>query len=336
MKGLVPQLDFSLAQDVRGVYTEFWPAPGHSNARLTDDDLNRRELPGGGRFGPESAYCNSSRPARGATFGSLPASLTSPMPLPEIPVDRLSFAAYRLPGEDGQRRQPSAFLSLAHWFEAEKFRAFAPEVFDQVILCPSGKEARKLTRKNATLWRSDWRAVRLRALACGMVYAARSDPDAQRWSGSPQEIAALLAPLNFPERFALGAAVEFVRLRDAPRVAFLGASAAPNDVVGKKVNLVHKRSERAWRLTHWQGRHGSWKIHDWALQQYVPIDYLGHEGGRLTPADTSALARATNQVAVFERRQGRTMDAVLRSLRQAKAHVDLELYSAGLASELPS
>jgi hypothetical protein len=109
------------------------------------------------------------------------------MPLPEIPVDRLSFAAYRLPGEDGQRRQPSAFLSLAHWFEAEKFRAFAPEVFDQVILCPSGKEARKLARKNATLWRSDWRAVRLRALACGMVFAARSDPDAQRWSGSPQE-----------------------------------------------------------------------------------------------------------------------------------------------------
>ncbi len=30
------------------------------------------------------------------------------MPLPEIPVDRLSFAAYRLPGEDGQRRRPSA------------------------------------------------------------------------------------------------------------------------------------------------------------------------------------------------------------------------------------
>lgn len=44
MKGLVPQLDFSLAQDVRGVYTELWPAPGHSNARLTDDDhLNRRD-----------------------------------------------------------------------------------------------------------------------------------------------------------------------------------------------------------------------------------------------------------------------------------------------------
>ena len=88
MKGLVPQLDFSLAQDVRGVYTELWPAPGHSNARLTDDHLNRR--------------------------------------------DCLAAAALGL------------------------------------------------NRPIAT-------AAGLRALACGMVFAARSDPDAQRWSGSPQE-----------------------------------------------------------------------------------------------------------------------------------------------------
>lgn len=258
------------------------------------------------------------------------------MPLPEIPVDQLSFAAYRLAGEDGRRQQPCAFLSLAHWFEAEKFRAFARDLFDEVMLCPSGKEARKLAKKNPNLWRGDWRAVRLRALACGMVYAARSDPDAQRWSGSAEDVAALLAPLHLPERFALGAAMEFVHLRDAPRVAFLGGSAAPNDVVGKKVNVVHKRAERAWRLAHWQGRHSSWRIHDWALQQYIPIEYLGDEGSRLTPANACALASATDQLTVFERRHGRTMDAVIRALRQAKTHVDLELYSAGSANELPA
>ena len=54
-----------------------------------------------------------------------------------IPIENLSFAAYRLPMSEGEYGAPAAFISLAQWFEAEKFRPFHRELFDQVMLAPT-------------------------------------------------------------------------------------------------------------------------------------------------------------------------------------------------------
>ncbi len=242
-----------------------------------------------------------------------------------IPVDQLSFSAYRLPAAGG-RHEPAAFLSLAHWFEAEKFRAFQPELFAQIMLCPTVKEARKLADRNRQHWRGDWLGVRLRALACGLVYASAADPDKQRWLGQPEQIARELATLGFPERFTLGVAMEYCRIRNAPVMAFFGAAAAPHDVVGRRINLVHKKNERAWRLLHWQGRHGCWKVHDWCVSQYIPIVYAGAHDERVTDSAVTKLRGLCQTAIVFEARGGKAMDSTLRVMRAHKLPIELDLY----------
>ena len=47
---------------------------------------------------------------------------------------------------DTSRDQRAAFTSLGHWFEAEKFRAFQPDLFQAVMMSPTVKEARPLAR----------------------------------------------------------------------------------------------------------------------------------------------------------------------------------------------
>jgi hypothetical protein len=251
----------------------------------------------------------------------------------EIPIDQLSFSAYRLPVYNTYC-SPSAFISLAHWFEAEKFRSFHRELFDEVMLCPSVKEARKLSSANRHHWRGDWLGVRLRALACGMVYACRSDLSSTRWHGTPEQVARILVPLEFPDRFTLGAAREFDRLRVAPAIGFLGANSAPHDVVGRRVNIVHKKAERAWLLFHWQGRHGCWRVHDWAVSQHIPVIYGGSDDARINAKGIDEFRAQSQQVVVFEERGGKKMDATIRALRTAKVPIELDLYKADATSQI--
>ncbi len=252
----------------------------------------------------------------------------------EIPIENLSFSAYRPAHRDGTHGAPAIFLSLAHWFEAERFRAFAPELFVQVMHCPSIKEARKFAKRNQNHTRGDWMAVRARALACGMVYASWADADHPRWQADAASLAAQLAPLGIPERIVAEAAAEFVRIRQTPRIVFLGAGASTPEAVGKRVNQVHRKASGAWQLSCWQGRHGSWQIHDWALQQFVPIRYLGKEDDRLSQAHLSALAQQVDQAVVFEARGGKRMDTIIRTLKGLKVPVELDLYKDEVA--LPS
>lgn len=245
-----------------------------------------------------------------------------------IPIDQLSFSAYRLPlGRPGAAyASPCAFLSLAHWFEAEKFRAFHRDLFDQVMLYPTAREARRFAKAHQAHWRGDWLGVRARALACGMVYVARADGMTRRWRGTAEEVANELAPLELPPRFVLAACTEFIRLRDAGRFVFLGGDAAPPDIVGRRVNLVHKRVERAWTLAYWTGRHGCWRVHDWAVAQFVPIVYVGVDRDRLGQAGVEQLRAGGVSAVIFERRKGKAMDSVIRALRAAKVPVEPDLY----------
>lgn len=244
----------------------------------------------------------------------------------EIPIERLSFNAYRVPVKEGPRGSTVSFMSLVHFYEAERFRAFAPDLFQQVLHSPSIKEARKFAKRHVSHTRGDWMAVRARALACGLVYASWADADNPRWHCDAGELENHLAALDLPPRILAEAAVEFTRLRATPRIAFLGAANSTPDAVGKRVNQVHRKAAGAWHLVHWQGRHSSWQIHDWALQQYIPIRYLGSDDDRLSGSMLQSLARQISQSVVFETKGGKRMDPVIRSLRALKVPVELDLY----------
>ncbi len=258
----------------------------------------------------------------------------------DIPIEQLAFSAYRLPPAtpEGHRSAPTVYLSLNHWFEAEKFRAYEPELFREALMQPSIKEVRKLAKKNQTRWRFDWAKVRTRALACGLIYASRADAGSARWQADLNAIANMLRPLGLPEPFLGQTALEYVRLRQSPRVVLLGAAAAPSTVVGKKVNALHRRTESAWTLAHWQGRYSCWRIHDWAMSQFVPIEYIADDDSRLTPAALSALAQRCQSAIVFERKGGKTMDRVLRALRalraERKAQVEIDLFDPDKDTDL--
>ena len=250
-----------------------------------------------------------------------------PRPTTDIPLDKLSFRAYRLALDPTERSEPAAFLSLGHWYEAEKFRAFARDLFLESMHMPSIKEARQHSKRNQSHVRGDWLAVQTRALACGMVYASLADRQTTRWSGTPSEIASHMACLDLPPRVMLSACAEYVKLRDAPRVAFLGGNAAPHEVVGKRLHSLHRKAGGIWRLAHWQGRHCSWQIHDWAVQQYVPIVYLGTENARMSAQGQQTLQTEADRVVIFETRNGKKMDSILRGLKALKIPVELDIYS---------
>jgi len=248
----------------------------------------------------------------------------------------LSFTGFRLPPRAGARRERApVYMSLRHWFEAEKFRSCEPDLFSAMLMQPTQREAVKLAKRNQTRWRMDWAKVRCRALACGMVYASLSEPNAPRWATDAKELAAMLTPLGLPEKFQQEAAAEYVRLRDGPKVAFLGAATAPHDAVGKRVNAVHRKTGGAWTLLHWCGRGVSWPVHDWAVAQFVPIIYLGDDRDRMSEAHLVDLARRADTVVVFEERGGKTMDRTLRTLRaQRRCSVELDLFDPPNGNQL--
>ncbi len=255
--------------------------------------------------------------------------------MPGADLDTFAFPAYRLEGPDGRREAPSAFLTLGHWFEAEKFRTCAPELFVEVLHQPSLKLARKVAKQHQGHWRSDWTAIRGRALACGMVYAAAADVNPERWLRAGEDLVRLLRPLALPERFAQGVAAEFMRLREAPCVGFIGAAAAPPEVVGRRLNAVHKKHEKAWRLQHWVGRHCSWRVHDWAVNQYIPVRYHGEPGARLASPSAGQFARDCRTIVLFEEKGGKDMDAAIKTLRSFKsAQIELDLYARTAAGSL--
>lgn len=258
------------------------------------------------------------------------------MPITDIPITNLSFPAYRLVGDGGVRLEPASFLSLVHWFEAEKFRAFAKDLYQEALHSPSIKEVRRFSAAHQRHWRGDWLAVKQRALACGMVYAARSDPGSKRWLGEAEELAQALLPLGFEERLLAAACAEYVRLRNSQSISFLGGGAAPPDHIGKRVHAVHKKAEGYWRLAHWMGRHGSWQIHDWAIQQYVPVSYHGGNASRLATSQIVGLTRSTDHIIVFEQRKGKVMDRVIRQIREMRRSLELDLYLPDLADDLTS
>lgn len=252
----------------------------------------------------------------------------------DIQLDKLPFRAYRLPEGESNRTDPAVFLSLGHWYEAEKFRAFAKHLFQESMHMPTVKEARQHAKRHQAHVRGDWLAVQSRALACGMVYASQADVHSSRWSGTASQIARHLGCLDFPPRLVVAACEEFVRLRDSARIAFLGGGNAPHDTVGKRLHNVHRKADGAWRLAYWQGRHGSWQIHDWALQQYIPITYLGEPDSRVNARGQLLMQAAADKVVIFEVRNGKTMDSIIRGLKSLKVPVELDLFATDTATDL--
>jgi hypothetical protein len=242
-----------------------------------------------------------------------------------IALSQLSFPGYIGEPKTGER---VGFHSLMHFFEAEKFRSHKPLLYQSIINSPSLREVAKLSKRHRTDWRDDWVGIRGRAMVCGMRYAAWADPNPERWMGDSSQLALELEGLGFPAKFCTAAIAEFRRMVDNPTWSFFGVDTAPLDVIGKRLNSLHRKYQRAWTLNHWLGRHTSWRLHDWALNQYVPMRYAGAPNARLTPAMIAQVVGSSNFTCVFEQRGGKLMDATIRQIKGLKVPLEMELYSS--------
>jgi hypothetical protein len=223
------------------------------------------------------------------------------------------------------RRQ--VYLSLAHWWEAAKFMPHRPDLRDALLFSPSFKEARKFGRTRKESWRSDWAMTRHSVLIAGLGILAIQRPELELRSCPLAEIRAGLSTMDLPERFLELCLERFATWRAAPRVSVFGAEAAPDQVVGARMaKLVAPLPN--WTLVTSCHRKAPWRVHDWALTHYIPVEYHGSSTERPSRRLAREILERSDQVVVFEQRNDKRFDHVLQGAKALKCKLTLELYAA--------
>ena len=230
----------------------------------------------------------------------------------------------QLAAQDAPRRQ-QVYITLAHWFEAAKFMPHRPDLRDLVLLSPSIAEANKFARKHQAHWRSDWKLVRTNVMVAGMAMLCLQRPELGLRKQPSKDLAAGLAPLGLPASFVDGCMARFEAWRTSPRIAVFGAEVAPDDLVGTRlVKMVSPLP--TWTLITTCHRRTAWRLHDWALVHFVPVEYHGSPGSRQSRTLAAAMVQAADQVVVFEQRRAKRFDHVIALTKTSKRKLALELY----------
>lgn len=232
-----------------------------------------------------------------------------------------------VPPADVPARRQQIYLTLAHWYEAAKFMPHKPPLRDALLFSPSIKEARKFARLRQEEWRSDWPVTRHSVLVAGLGMLAIQRPELNLRACELGSIRIGLAPMELPERFVGTCLERFDVWRRSPRVCFFGADVAPAQIVGARMAKLFAPLPN-WTLVNPCHRRTAWRVHDWALAHYIPVEYRGTSSDRGSRALAGAILAASDQVVVFEQRRQKRFDHVLQSAKALKRKVSLELYDA--------
>ncbi|MFC6282111.1 MULTISPECIES: hypothetical protein [Polaromonas] len=252
------------------------------------------------------------------------------MGIPDFDLLKTSFFGPWVPSPGTKNRVQHHYLSIAHWFESAKFMPARPDLRDAVLHCPTAKEARKFAKARQSAWRSDWSLVRHAVLVAGLGFLSLDRPDLNLVALPPDSLASCLGGLKTPETFIKNCVVRFQSWGQGPRIATFGALTAPDGIVGKKLSKV-VQNKPTWTLVSLCNNQTAWRVHDWALSNYIPVKYVGQPKLRSSAAVLNALLENSDQLVVFELRGGKKADAIIQKARALKVSVTLELY---VASEL--
>lgn len=254
-------------------------------------------------------------------FGAADKVPDKSLDIPAIPLASLGFCGPLVNQRSSQRHY---YLSLMHWFEAERFRQNEPALSEECLNCHTLRMLQKLASRHQSKGRDDWAMVRMRVMLCGMTYAMWADPDPSRWQD--ESIVQEMTNIGFPERFAQSAFREFIKMRSSPQIMFFGVDKAPPEVIGRRLNLIHRKYERQWTCALWIGRHANWRINDWLREQSIPVVPLGQPGERLTIERSIELTDGRHAV-VFDQKSLKSMDPLIRQLRLMKRPLDVDPYA---------
>lgn len=250
-----------------------------------------------------------------------------------IPSDLLSTAIlgpWVPTAKAATTRRQQVYLTLAHWYEAAKFMPHRPELRDSALFSPSIKEVRKFARTRKELWRSDWQLTRHSVLVAGMGMLTLQRPELGLGGAPLDLLRAGLEPLQLPARFVDVCLERFEVWRAAPRICVFGAELAPPSIVGGRLaQLVAPMPN--WTLVTTCHRSTPWRVHDWALAHYIPVQYMGGPTERASRPLALGVVEASDRVLVFEERKQKRFDHVLHQAKALKRKLTLELYDRGPA-----
>lgn len=239
---------------------------------------------------------------------------------------KASFFGPWVPIPGTKVRTQHHYLSIAHWFESAKFMPARPDLRDAVLHCPSAKEARKFSKARQSAWRSDWSLVRHSVLVAGLGFLSIDRPDLKLLELPGDELVELLKALRVPVSFLTDCVVRFQAWGRGPRISTFGAGTAPDGIVGKKLSKVIQ-NKPTWTLVSLCNNQTAWRVHDWALANYVPVKYVGQSKLRTSAAVINAQIENSDQLVVFELKGGKKADTIIQKARAKKVSVTLELYA---------
>ena len=217
------------------------------------------------------------------------------------------------------------YLSIAHWLESSKFMPSRPDLRDGVLHCPSAKEARKFSSARKQHWRSDWSLVRHAVFTSGLAFLSLDRPDLELADVPNEILVERLQDLKVAGSFLDVCVARFKEWAQGPHISTFGANTAPDHVIGKKLSKVVQNKPN-WTLVSLCSKQAAWSVHDWALSQYVPVQYVGGPKDRTSASAMNAMLDASSQIVVFEQKGGKKADAIIQKARSMKIAVALELY----------
>lgn len=69
-----------------------------------------------------------------------------------------------------------------------------------------------------------------------------------------------------------------------------------------------------------------WRLHDWSLAHFVPIEYIGAPKDRMSRPLVEKIIERSDRVIVFEARGEHRHDVAIQLARSLKRKLSLELY----------
>ena len=224
-------------------------------------------------------------------------------------------------------RVRNLYPSIGHWFESRKFLPSYQDLHDLTLLCPTLKEARKFTHANQRYCRTDWGLVKHSVLILGLALLQLDRPEFHISGASAAELAEQLIVLQLPPRFIETCVERFLSWSSGPSVGVIGSDIAPASVVGKRMKKMEQERQR-WTLISLCNRRAGWLVHDWALSQYVPVQYIGTRKERTSSALLECFLKSCDQVVVFEARGDKRHEAAIKMTRKMNKLCAVELYRA--------
>lgn len=222
-------------------------------------------------------------------------------------------------------RQQFIYPTLAHWIEASKVLPSRMDLLESIVFSPTIKEAQRVTRMNKAACRTDWNLISHSVFTRALATLCLQRPQFDLPNANPDHIVKALEETQLSPSFISTCLIRFAQWTKGPRVSFIGADLAPEDVVGKRASKTVP-NVGIWTLLSTCNGRTSWRLHDWALAHYVPIEYVGSPDDRMSRRIYQSLISKSTHVVVFEKRGDRRHDTPLRMAKEADVKLNLELF----------